>query len=162
MRGAAGWGGRPEKEKRAAMPYHRIASGRRRPVLATLGLLLGLAALPGAAHAQAQCENDPEVGNWSNTTPQAGSIASLEINCQGNGSWSVRASGTCERANCDWRPVPAQKLASGQVFAVYSRGAARYNLYAKANNPNLLQVYIWTSYSDGRADRETRNNFTRR
>jgi hypothetical protein len=159
MRGAAGWGGRAEKEKRAAMPSYHIASGRRRLVPAVLGLLLGLAALAGTAHAA--CENAPEAGNWRNTASQAGSIASIQIACEGEGSWSVRASGTCERASCDWGRASAQKLATGQVFASYGRRAARINIYAKVSRPGLLQVYTWTSYSDGRPDRESTATFAK-
>jgi hypothetical protein len=156
MRGAAGWGGRPEKEKPAAMTFHRFEFGRRRPVLATLGLLLALAALPDAVHAA--CADDPAVGNWSNTTPDKGPIVVMQIRCEGD-TLKVRASGSCERAICSWGETDAKKLPDGRILAVYPRGLMRHNIYASVSE-DRLRAFIYTTH-DGRPSSDVTNTFER-
>jgi hypothetical protein len=138
------------------MPFRHLALRRRPFVLAALALLLGLAALPGAA--RAACPAQPEAGNWVNVA--SGSVAfpriQLRFVCDGDPEWFVRVFGTCERRSCDWGEVDGQRLASGQIHALHRRGAAQHHIYAKmANGPDQLQVFVWTSYTDGRPDRET-------
>lgn len=125
--------------------------------------------------ADALCVTPQEEGNWRNTDPQSNHIPEIRLRfvCQDvilNGqppgpSWYVHVFGKCSPTNCDWGEVPAQRLSSGQIYAVYNQGFATKYVYAKMSQyrPGQLWVYTSVDFADpNRADYTKQEWFERR
>lgn len=108
-------------------------------------LTVALVTLLVSALAGASCIEPPEPGKWVNVDP-ARDLARIEVRfvCQDvvvNGKlyppgapWYIRAFGV---------EAPAQRMASGHIYAIFEQGAAKRIVYARMSEfrPGLLWVY---------------------
>ncbi len=142
--------------------------------LATFGvILMFIVGTPDIANAL--CSQPPEEGKWKNADPNTRSITRIDLRfiCQDqilNGQpccptgppWYMHLFGKCHPTDCDWNEVGAQRLGTGQIYAVYNQGFATRYVYAKMSQyrPGQLWVYIRTDFADpNRADYESQDWF---
>jgi len=119
-----------------------------------------VSAVPAAKETQPSSSDNPEEGMWV-APVYTGDTAQLKpmvsVDHTGKEIWSAHGWGFCSPGYCDWGKVPASRISTGEIQAIWNFGWKTTTIKANMSTvqPGWLEAYVVHDYSeeDGRTDR---------